>query len=315
MKKAVLVGANYLQTPNIRLYGCINDVVNTSEVLISKYGYLPNNVVILRDDTFDRRVWPTRANILANLQKLVKDSDKCSEIWFQYSGHGLQVMSKTRVDEDIDEAILPVDYRFGGIITDNDIYDIIKQAKCRVMLLFDCCHSGTVCDLHWCYEYSNNSFVKSIGNKKTITSNPNIVCLSGCKDTQSAADGYSQTEQESMGVFTDAFLTCLKKTNYNTNIMTLYSDIVTFIQNTGFEQIPMLSCSSVIPNFQFTQVNPSTLMIIPFVANKNQRVFQLNMSKNYNSRNPRQTNTNSVTNGAVSSNTNTNKSKMGMIFI
>lgn len=309
MKKAVLVGSNYQRTPSIRLYGCVNDVVNTSQMLITKYGYLPNNVVILRDDTNDRRFWPTRANILGNLQNLVKDSDKCSEIWFQYSGHGLQVMSKTRVDEDIDEAILPLDYRVAGFITDNDIYDIIKQAKCRVMLIFDCCHSGTVCDLHWCYEYENSSFTRSIGNKKTITSNPNIICLSGCKDTQSAADGYSSSKQESMGVFTDAFITCLDKLNYKTNIMTLYSEIVDSIQKSGFSQVPVLSCSSVIPSFNFTPVKPVLTMISSIMPSARDAIRgRVIMGDNYYSRNPRsQTSTVLENNG--------NKRTMSMKFL
>ena len=262
MKKAVLIGCNYQRTPSARLYGCINDVVNTSQILISKYGYLSNNVSVLRDDSNDAKVWPTRANILASLQNLVNQSGQCSEIWFQYSGHGSQVRDTNGDEADrMDEVIVPMDYGRAGFVSDDEIFNIVKNSKCRTMLIFDSCHSGSVCDLQWSYQYMNNGFTRSSLSRKVITGNSNVICLSGCKDAQTAADSFSQTQKQSMGAFTDALLVSLAKLNFRTNILTLYRDMVMNLSRAGYSQIPLLSCSSLTPVFNFNPVSTTTAVI------------------------------------------------------
>lgn len=267
MKKAVLIGCNYQRTPSARLYGCINDVVNTSQVLISKYGYLPNNVSVLRDDSSDAKVWPTRANILASLRDLVNQSGQCSEIWFQYSGHGSQVIDRNGDEADrMDEVIVPMDYGNAGFVSDDEIFDIVKNSKCRTMLIFDSCHSGSVCDLQWSYQYMNNGFTRSSFSKKLIVGNPNVICLSGCKDNQTAADSFSQTQMQSMGAFTDAMLVSLARFNFKTSVLSLYREMVSYLSRIGYSQIPLISCSSLTPVFNFTPVNQTTAAITSLMS-------------------------------------------------
>jgi hypothetical protein len=272
MKKAVLIGCNYQRTPNVRLYGCINDVVNTSQVLISKYGYLSNNVSVFRDDSGDAKVWPTRANILASLQDLVNQSGQCSEIWFQYSGHGSQVRDTNGDEADgLDEVIVPMDYGSAGFVTDDEIFNIVKNSKCRTMLIFDSCHSGSVCDLQWSYQYMNNGFTRSSLSKKVIMGNPSVICLSGCKDAQTAADSFSQTQNQSMGAFTDAMITSLTQLNFKTDILSLYRAMVLNLSRSGYSQIPLISCSSLTPVFNFNPVSSVVAAVssaMPSVAPK-----------------------------------------------
>jgi hypothetical protein len=262
MKKAVLIGCNYQRTPNARLYGCINDVVNTSQILISKYGYLSNNVSVLRDDSNDAKVWPTRANILASLQNLVNQSGQCSEIWFQYSGHGSQMRDTNGDEADrMDEVIVPMDYGRAGFVSDDEIFNIVRNSKCRTMLIFDSCHSGSVCDLQWSYQFMNNGFTRSSLSKKMILGNPNVICLSGCKDAQTAADSFSQTQKQSMGAFTDAMLVSLAKLNFKTSVLSLYREMVVNLSRAGYTQIPLISCSSLTPVFNFNPVTPTSAVI------------------------------------------------------
>lgn len=252
-KKALLVGINYTSHPQIKLNGCINDIVNIGDVLSQRFHYEKANIKELRDDSRDPRVLPTRANILQNLIQLVNESANLSEIWFHYSGHGSQVFDITsKIKEGLEEVIVPVDYERAGFIIDNEIFNILQNAKCKVILIFDCCHSGTVCDLQWSFEYKDGKLIKYQIDDKEIA-NPNIFCFSGCKDSQTSADAYNPQEKRSFGAFTDAFLHCLKDNQYNVSILKLYGDICNRIKAEGYEQRPNLSSSSTSPNYIFSE--------------------------------------------------------------
>jgi len=259
-KKAVLVGINYSSIPGITLRGCINDVVNMSHTLTDAFDYDINNITILRDDIQNANLSPTRNNILTQLVNLVKQSANLSEIWFHYSGHGSQLRDTNADEADkLDEVIVPVDYQKNGFIVDDEIFNIIKDSKCRTIMIFDSCHNGSICDLTWMFEYNNGtkSIAKSINSGKQ-TANPNMFVFTGCKDTQTSADAYSIDAQQSVGAFTDTFLYCLRKNRMNVDIMKLYNDICITIKSKGFTQTPILSCSSEIPSFKFSRTTSSS---------------------------------------------------------
>jgi hypothetical protein len=82
--------------------------------------------------------------------------------------------------------------------------------------------------------------------------------LSGCKDSQTAADAFSKTQNKGVGAFTDSFLYCLAEQKYTSGLIPLYSSIVKYITSSGFSQIPILSCSSPIPEYIFSPVSSQT---------------------------------------------------------
>jgi hypothetical protein len=258
MKKAVLVGINYLSEPSARLNGCINDINNISNVLTTYYGYSPSNIIKLTDDSTNPSLKPTASNILSNLTNLINGSQGCSEIWFHYSGHGSQVRDMNRDEMDgLDEVIVPMDFKTSGLISDDIIYNIIKNTKCKTMLIFDSCHSGSICDLQFGFEFlPNGQYSRSQINNNKCT-NPSVISISGCKDQQTSADAYDSSIKTYIGAFTQTFITCLSKNNYNANLLKIYSDTVISLKASGFTQIPILSCSSLIPIFNF--VNKSTV--------------------------------------------------------
>jgi hypothetical protein len=254
MKKALLVGINYKGIPGAALNGCINDIVNTSEVLIDSYDYETKNIIQLRDDTRVAGSLPTRANILSNLSSLVAQSANLSELWFHYSGHGSQIRDTNGDEADrLDEVLVPVDFQRSGFISDDEIFTIIKNTKCKTILIFDSCHSGSVCDLQWNYQFTNGSIMKTMTTNKTIT-NPNVFCFSGCKDPETSADAYSVEKQMGVGAFTDTFLRCLRANRMNVDILKLYSDICVSIKQMGFKQNPSFSSSSPSPLYKFVRV-------------------------------------------------------------
>lgn len=267
-KRALLIGINYIGTAN-QLRGCINDVTNMRNMLITHYHYLPENIVVLRDDSLDSRFKPTRANILMSLRQIISTSSQSSEIWVHYSGHGSSIRD-TNGDEasSMDSVIIPLDYRKSGLIRDDTIFSIIRTSACPTIMLFDSCNSGTVCDLQWSFQCETRkkqlTFQRTKNNNKS-TSNKSIFAMNGSRDDQTSADAYNNASNTYGGAFTCALLQCMIDLKYNGNIFTLYSATCNLLKHRGFSQIPILSSSSMTPNFIFTGAK-SSLMV-----NNNQR--------------------------------------------
>jgi hypothetical protein len=253
-KKALLIGINYNDSPNAKLDGCINDVINMRNILIDAYGYNAENIVLLRDDISDANFKPTTQNILNNLVSIVSQSARLGEIWIHYSGHGSRVRDTNGDEVDaLDEIIVPSDYLSAGVITDDKIFNIVSKSRCRTMLVFDSCNSGTVCDLMWNFNVNAQKQIVSSKTNNNGVTNPNIVCLSGCRDEQSSADIYSTFTQQYCGAMTSALIECLRWNRHNVDIKKLFVDIVLFMTQNNFTQIPQLSSSAKLPVYQITR--------------------------------------------------------------
>ena len=256
-KKALLIGCNYLTIPNAKLQGCINDAVNIQNMLIDAYDYNPSDIITLRDDTKNPNYLPTRSNILAQLTNIIANSGSCSELWIHYSGHGTRSRDLNGDEvSGMDSAIVPLDYKTAGFIIDDELFRIIKNVKCRLILMFDSCNSGTVCDLQWSFQYQNkDTYVRSQNNVFSIA-NPNIFMFSGCRDSQFSADSYSLEEQEPVGAFTNALIQVLRAKRHNVQIVLLYRDVCNYLTSGGFGQNPVFSSSAPVPNYRFIRASP-----------------------------------------------------------
>lgn len=143
MKKALLVGINTM--PGAPLRGCINDVQDWHGVLTTVGKYNPDDIRVVADDRAttqgirDRMAWLREGMVGAG-----------DEVIFCYSGHGSQIRDRGASDEladHMDEIMCPVDLDWNTkVITDDDIGDWLKTfpAGVRVILVFDCCHSGSI---------------------------------------------------------------------------------------------------------------------------------------------------------------------------
>lgn len=101
---------------------------------------------------------PTRFNILCALQWLVFGAGQGDSLVFHYSGHGGQQATLDLGDEPdgLDETILPVDHLICGEILDNEMNDILVRGApdgVKVTAIMDCCHSGSILDLMYVYEF------------------------------------------------------------------------------------------------------------------------------------------------------------------
>lgn len=271
MKKALLIGINYYDLSNITLNGCINDIININNMLIDAYDYKIDNIIMLRDDLSYNQ--PTKDNILNNLKSLILESNKLDEIWVHYSGHGSRIIGDDRNHEDgYDEVLVPIDYQTKGFIIDNDLLDIIKNTKCRTLLVIDCCHSATMFDLPWSFEYDiKNQTIKKIKNNNEVLNNTEVFMLSGCKDKQTSSDMFNIETEQYAGALTTAFIYCLRKNNHNIKLIDLYKEVYMYLLENGYKQKPIFSSSI---------ENPEEVLLQNFSINN---LRKLNfMSKNGN---------------------------------
>jgi len=246
-KKALLIGIDYANM-DVELNGCINDIINMRNVLIDAYDYEPANITMLRDDIDDKKIKPTGANIFFELQKIISESSKLEEIWIHYSGHGSQIKDINGDEPSkMDSVIVPLDYLSKGVIVDDAIFSIIKNVKCKCVLIFDSCNSGTICDLPYSFINKSGGSYGTIINNNYKVANPNIFCFSSCRDTQTSSDAFSSASEQYVGAFTFAFIETLRKNKHNIHYLQLYQETCNLLVTNGFTQIPVFSSSGKSP--------------------------------------------------------------------
>lgn len=263
MKRALLVGINYIGTEN-QLNGCINDIKNVQLFLKNSRNY--SDFVKLTDDNQD--TLPTKDNILKGLEDLVKGAKAGDELWFHFSGHGILVRDTNRDEESgYDSCICPLDFQDSGFILDDQLRSILVIPDgVKLYVVLDCCHSGTGCDLR--YKYEDESYYNKSGRpkkyvssewtlKQTMTqfkkypkSKGDIVMISGCKDTQTSADAFE--EGESAGALTYCLLKTIKNNFGNCKWKVFLKDLKCTLKVKGYSQIPIITSGK--------SINPDALI-------------------------------------------------------
>ncbi|KAI4342284.1 hypothetical protein MLD38_026925 [Melastoma candidum] len=216
-KRAFLCGVSY-RKKKYELKGTINDVKNMKQLLINGFAFSEGSIHILTEDEKDEGRRPTRKNILESLKWLVKDSAPGDSLLFFFSGHGLRYPESEKGDEldGFDESICPVDFVREGVIRDNEINSIIVEPlKEGVMLhaIIDACHSGTVLDLPYEYDYNNDKWLDVGPPSGTYkgTRGGIAICLSACPDAELAADTSALAGRKMSGAMTTSFINSLNR--------------------------------------------------------------------------------------------------------
>lgn len=232
-KRALLIGINYVGTRS-QLQGCINDVLSIKDMLIRR-GFKEQNITILTDNT---QVKPTKTNILTSLQTFCTQPN--SELFFHYSGHGSQISDRNSDEGDgKDECLCPLDYPQAGFIVDDQIRLMINSvpSTSNLFCLFDCCHSGTICDLPFNIVNFKGANTFARNNRYAETSG-NVMMLSGCQDPQVSID--ARFEGKNQGALTFSFLCAVDKMNVKT-WTELYEKVLKILKMFKMNQLPHLS--------------------------------------------------------------------------
>lgn len=224
MKRALLIGINYENDQDAELRGCINDIQNIKSILIETFDFDEKHIQVLTDETEQK---PTRSNIERNIFELVSECKPGDKLFFYYSGHGSWFSDYSGDESDgRDEMIIPIDYKYRGIITDDWLHkNLIKNIPNGVDLLgfMDCCNSGTLFDLKYNFK-SKHEYIGSekldekqdikykeeewsdkidINFEKSDNTEGTICMFSGCQDPQYSMDAFIKNK------FQGAFSYCL----------------------------------------------------------------------------------------------------------
>ena len=236
MKLALIIGINYTGTDN-QLNGCINDANNVKNLLINNFGFKDDNIALLTDETEDK---PTRNNILKYLYDLLTNcvDEDVDQVFFSYSGHGSYRQDKNGDEKDRkDELLVPLDLK---IISDDELNCVFNliQLHSKCFCLFDCCHSGTILDLPFCYRNTSEKFVKE--NRKVVNKLNSLIMISGCLDAEYSSEAWVGQVQ---GAMTTILIYILTMSNFKISWKKLVDEMNLQLKNYGFDQRPMLSCN------------------------------------------------------------------------
>lgn len=247
-KRHVCIGINYSKTQS-PLSACISDAQKMTNFIEGK----KSSGIFMHDQRDpDSLLYPTRENILralrwgmssASIEDFLNPSVKDfppmepgTLCFFTYSGHGSSVADTNRDERDgRDEVICPVskEGNFDTFIVDDTIGNIIHQRcrpSCNIVIVTDCCHSGTNSDLP--FTIQGRRFVEN--GQYPQTSGP-VFHIAGSRDTQ-----YSY-ENGNGGYLTNAFLDCMKAPRLT--LMTVHTRIRALVAQrvTANNQLPQLS--------------------------------------------------------------------------
>ncbi|KEF60370.1 uncharacterized protein A1O9_01930 [Exophiala aquamarina CBS 119918] len=160
-RKALLIGINYSGSQH-QLQGCIDDVANMSEFLVSRgYPKQPGSMVQLTDSNYNppnSPYYPSAHNILAAMAWLV--SEPGCVCFLHYSGHGGQVPGNRETA--YDDTIVPVDFERNGMID-----SIVFSAACLffgIQRLTCVLPSGSAVELPFVYRTDDDGNVNLLDN-------------------------------------------------------------------------------------------------------------------------------------------------------
>jgi len=236
-KYALLIGINYINT-SMKLDGAINDVKNIENLIRNKFGY--QNIKLINDHSKRK---PTKKVILEELNKIINEINcgNCDEFWFHYSGHGSNIPDYSGDEIDgRDEILIPIDYHKGNIISDDELYEILRKIKnknCKIFCLIDCCHSGTQFDLPYLFTKRN---------KVILNNNTDLECkvtlISGCSDKEVSYDVFNANGQnKASGAMTSSLISSLKALKFHCSFFDLIQHMYNFLKKKQYDQSPQLS--------------------------------------------------------------------------
>jgi hypothetical protein len=240
-KFSVLIGINYKNTPN-ELYGCINDTKNIQQKILIPYGF--KNNYFLTDETSYK---PTKQNIMYTLNKLLSKSISGDSLFISYSGHGTynNDLNGDELDGQ-DELWFPIDATsINSCISDDELNSIITtnlKPQTTLFVLSDSCFSGTVLDLKYNLDSSNNIIV----NPNVNETSGQVFMISGCSDNQTSADAFINKQYS--GAMTYAFTQTIETYGTGISLIKLVEYMRIILKDNGFEQIPQLSWGLNIPD-------------------------------------------------------------------
>ncbi len=154
VRRGVLVGINEYKPPEIEpsdrpprqwrnLKGAVNDVAAVKGVLVGRFGFEEENLLVLTDEE------ATREGILGAIERHLIDEVNPGDVCvFYFAGHGSQIRNILSKEPDrMDETLVPADWYLHGDIRDKELkvsFNRILDKKATLTVIVDACHSGSI---------------------------------------------------------------------------------------------------------------------------------------------------------------------------
>jgi len=259
-KYALLVGINKYEQSGNDLNGCVNDVEAMYKLLITQYGFKPDNIRMLINER------ATKQAILERLDWLTGIAKPGDLLVWHNSSHGSQIRDRNgdELYDHQDEILITYDHDWENPLIDDDIAEIFKNIPNGAFLTFisDSCFSGSVdrvfnespTKIRYVHppldiairsydrilpinKFGWKSLNRSI-NDITYIENQRHMLLSGCRDNQTSADATFNGKWH--GALTYALLNSLQN-NSNLSWKDIHKQIIIKLKTDGFTQVPQLS--------------------------------------------------------------------------
>jgi metacaspase-1 len=225
MNRAFLVGINAY--PGNELNGCVNDVTDMANFLVSHCGFQENEIRLITDAR------ATTHAILDRVKWLISGVKAGDRIVFHYSGHGAQfpIRDASGHVSRVDECICPVDFDWTEehAIRDKQFHDLFAKVPKGVEFTWisDSCFSGDLAremhppkrkfkvfpmpaDIAWRMRTAETVGLKTMRFEHVIE-NFSAVLVSGCTMRETSAD--AEINGRFNGALTYYFLHTLSSPN------------------------------------------------------------------------------------------------------
>ena len=141
-RHALLIGVAEYENPEANLRFPGKDVENFRNYLVRQHGFEPAEIRTLLNAE------ATAADIGIGMRELVSKAEPGDSVVIYFSGHGTQVVDLEGDEPDgLDESLCPQDFESGDPdthFTDDTLRKRLGELKTdRVLVVLDCCHSGT----------------------------------------------------------------------------------------------------------------------------------------------------------------------------
>lgn len=267
MKKALLVGIN--QYPTAPLRGCVNDVIDMAEFLVDECDFDQKEIRLLVDGR------ATTEEILARMDWLVTGLKAGDKVFFQFSGHGVQVPTRNEVGEvdGLDEVICPFDFDWTEerLIRDDTFAERFAKIPKGASFIWvsDSCHSGDLCrdlpppqptplshrgyplpaDVAWRIQVAVAEQIKLAQLAHSLQTQ-NFALISGCKSNQTSAD--ASFNGRFNGALTHFLLDVLGDSGFRKkSLATIVPEVASRVAKASYGQEPQLDGSVVAQQQKF----------------------------------------------------------------
>jgi len=264
MNRGLLVGINAY--PGNELNGCVNDVTDMADFLVSHCGFNESDLRLITDSR------ATTQAIKDRLKWLVGEAKVGDRIIFHYSGHGAQFPMRDAEGKvsRVDECICPVDFDWteAHTIRDKEFNELFSAVPKGVIFTWvsDSCFSGDLAkeflqpkrkiksmpmpaDIAWRLRTAETTGIKRVAFEH-ILQDFNVVLASGCGQRETSSD--AQIDNRFNGALTYYLLHTLSAPDGLTRPLEyVVARTRAELQQNGYAQHPQLQGSADLMNQPF----------------------------------------------------------------